>query len=207
MGSGTLQGQFNPQFTQEEVNEFSRAAGAGEETTVENFLKKYPKIINAKDEIGRTALVRASTNLHATMVDLLLAADADVNSKDQFGRSVLMHTVQYGMEATAEVLLKKGAVVDEKDCQGQTPLMLAAQRRGMKMVDLLLKAGADANEKDSEGRSVVEGAQDKGDPEVAAYLEKYIKDREMEEELADFSVALKRDLPYKGPLKLPRKGM
>ncbi len=81
-------------------------------------------------------------------------------------------------EDVVRLLLERGADIDEKDNEGQTALMLAAAVCRKSEIPALLEQWAEKLEQQ--------------------------KARELAAELADFSPALKRDIPASRPLKIFR---
>ncbi|KKP06492.1 hypothetical protein THAR02_01450 [Trichoderma harzianum] len=68
--------------------------------------------INIKDNLGRTPLSYAVSNIHGEcLVRLLLDAGADTNSKDNSGRSILSYVPSFGGRAMVRLLRERGAVI------------------------------------------------------------------------------------------------
>jgi ankyrin repeat protein len=65
--------------------------------------------VNAGDDYGLTALMRASRKGHREIVQALLAKGADVNAKDKEGRTALMWASRRGHREIQEMLIKAGA--------------------------------------------------------------------------------------------------
>lgn len=65
--------------------------------------------VNARDQEGWTALMRASWHGDAGIAELLLNQGADVNAKDHDGLTALMHASWKGRSRVAELLLHRGA--------------------------------------------------------------------------------------------------
>jgi ankyrin repeat protein len=65
--------------------------------------------VNASDNNGYTALMRAALNGHTEIARLLIAAGADVNASDNYGWTVLMCAVEYGRTEIVEILIAAGA--------------------------------------------------------------------------------------------------
>src|SRR5437764_11612526 len=82
--------------------------------------------INAKDNLGRTTLHRASENRREAIVQELLRKGAYVNAKDNERRTPLYMVACNGHEAVMRLLLEKGADVNAKDKWGRTALYMAA---------------------------------------------------------------------------------
>jgi ankyrin repeat protein len=95
---------------------------------------------NARDEDGRSPLLRALLHQHAAIVKLLVKAGADVNAKTDAGLLPLCEAV--GDRACVETLLNGGAKVNAVDKERGTAMLLAAYEGHKEVADLLLAAGA-----------------------------------------------------------------
>ena len=112
--------------------------------------------VNASDNLGRTALHKASGwQGQSEIVELLISNGADVNAKRSDGAIPLHYAVYYNRMENAEILLSNGADLNAKDGDqnGATPLHEAAWRSRKEIVDLLISKGADVNDKDNEGQT------------------------------------------------------
>jgi ankyrin repeat protein len=76
--------------------------------------------IEARDEIGRTALIWSAFQDHAPMLAYLIDQGADVNAFDQRGRTALIWAAIAGREAAADTLLENGADPAIADADGNT---------------------------------------------------------------------------------------
>jgi ankyrin repeat protein len=101
--------------------------------------------VNARDNLGWTALILASQNDNKEVVELLLANGADVNAKDKGGWTALMWASERGYKGIVELLLEKGADVNAKNNNGWTALMIASFYGRKEVVELLIKYGADVD--------------------------------------------------------------
>ncbi len=100
--------------------------------------------VDAADDNGDTALIRAAITGDAELVALLLAHHADAKHADRNGATALHFAIDD--RAKAEALLAAGADPNATDNTGYTPLMTAANRgAGGDVVELLLDHGADPN--------------------------------------------------------------
>ncbi|MBI3949447.1 MAG: TonB family protein [Acidobacteria bacterium] len=115
---------------------FLRAAERGDTDAVRALLAKGVNV-NARDEMGMTALMYAARSGQSEMVKVLLIAGIDVDAKDDDGMTALMYAAQAGSAEVVKILLAAGANPDVEDNTGMTAL-LKAQTLGLtKIVELL----------------------------------------------------------------------
>jgi cytohesin len=101
--------------------------------------------VNARDEMGATALAWAVIRNNAPVVKQLLAAGADPNLADVNGVGPLALAVASDERDLVGLLLDKGANPNAARASGETPLMTAARLGSAEVVKLLLAHGADVN--------------------------------------------------------------
>ena len=110
--------------------------------------------INSKDIYGYTALMYASANGHAEIVDLLLESGADVEVRDYGNQTALMYASVHGHDSIVKSLISKGhSNPNVKDNRGLTALSWASSYGYVEAQRALLEAGADANLSDDFGRT------------------------------------------------------
>lgn len=99
--------------------------------------------VNAKNNLGRTPLMFASSFGFTPIVELLLVKGADPNivPNDDTGWPALTAAAQKGHSETVKVLLKHGADGTHKDKQGQTALSIAAAKGHSEVVRVLKAHG------------------------------------------------------------------
>jgi Raf kinase inhibitor-like YbhB/YbcL family protein len=111
--------------------------------------------VNAKDQDGVTALMRAASAGRGDMVGLLIASGADVHAKTSGGVTAVMMASLGGYVTALEPLLAAKADPNIKDNQGRTALMAAASSGDRRAVDALLQAGADVKAADAGGSTAL----------------------------------------------------
>ena len=154
-----------------EAAEAAEAARKKEVAEVESLLAPGADI-NARDNDGKTMLIRAVWGGKRDLVELLLAHGADVNAKDsKYGDTPLCYAVEFREKDLAEVLLAHGADVNAKDSKyGQTPLHVAVNDGNKEMVELLLAHRADVNAKAANGQTPLHLAASFGRTDIAELL-------------------------------------
>jgi hypothetical protein len=136
-------------------NGFINAAFDGKTDTVKTLVAAGADV-NAKDSIGYTALIYASTKGHTETVNVLLTAGADVNQRDDtHGATALMWASLRGRTETIKSLLEAGADVNQHDDRGETALMTASGKGYTETVKALLAAGADVNMEGNSGETAL----------------------------------------------------
>lgn len=112
----------------QEIRKFVEAAGRGDNAPILKFLDKYGNsAVDAKDEVGRTALMWAAAAGYKGTMALLLDWGAAPDEQDyEDGRTALMWAALNGRDDAAELLLERGASLDKKDRQLRTAQMLAS---------------------------------------------------------------------------------
>jgi len=105
--------------------------------------------IDAKDDNGDTALIRAAEKRDLGLMYFLLEKGANVNTRDNNGQTALIKTIiprrRKGRGTNVHaimLLLGKGADVNIEDNDGQTAQMIAAKQKQEQVVELLTEAGA-----------------------------------------------------------------
>ena len=111
------------------------AAGKGDLAAVAALLKKYPRMINSRDDEWKTPLHHAADNNQLKAAELLIANGADVNAKSRKKRVDLLHGV------VGKLLVPRvGRVKYVKN--EKKPLDLALQKGYTQMAQLLEGNGA-----------------------------------------------------------------
>jgi len=113
------------------------------------FQSAGPRIVDAKDAKGDTALIAAIGNGDDTFTAFLLKQGADVNLAGAGGETPLIAAARKGYEDAVGWLIGLGAKVNTANRRGETPLIIAVQQREPRIVKMLLQAGADPDKSDS----------------------------------------------------------
>lgn len=95
-----------------------------------------------EDAEGRTALILATEEGHASTVTMLLDKGADGNNTDNDGKTALILAVEQDQPGVLLALLAKGVDVNAKAADGTTALSAAQQRGQTETVKLLESHGA-----------------------------------------------------------------
>ena len=120
------------------------AAGRGDTDAVRALLDQGAPL-DARDDRGATALVRAAYGNQVAAAALLVQAGADVDPQDDTRQSAyLIATSEVGDDPRLlDLTLGAGADIDAKDSYNGTGLIRAAERANVKIVERLLQAGID----------------------------------------------------------------
>ncbi len=165
------------------VDEISEALGTGidqaNRDALLNLASRYGQVkvmdlllangasVEAKDKLGRTAVLSAVQSRNAEAVGVLLAKGADVNASDaQQGTALQRAAGSFGNRAMVEALIKAGADVNAADKNGQTPLMWAARWGDSERVQALVDGGAKVDLRDSKGMSALDYARNRRDKDL-----------------------------------------
>ena len=147
------------------------AAIVGHTDKVAAFLKQDPKLINARDNGGKTALHWAALYGQEKVMELLLAEKADVNSLDEDGFTPLHWAATFDQSEAVKVLLANKADMNLKvQKYGWTALRLAVIHGHMATAEALLNGGADPNLKDQESIPLLNQAVIRGKKEMVGLL-------------------------------------
>ncbi|MHC4538369.1 MAG: ankyrin repeat domain-containing protein [Planctomycetota bacterium] len=118
--------------------------------------------VDAKDENGRTPLLRAISGRHIEAVGFLIEAGADVNKRDEQGYVPLMHALWTLDSDMVQLLLNNKADVHAKDTSGYTPLHWAVMMGSKELTEFVLEAGGDVNAQSRTGETPLDLARQGG---------------------------------------------
>ena len=147
------------------------ASVVGHTEQVAALLKQDPKLINARDSSGKTALHWAALYGQEKVMELLLAEKADVNSVDEDGFTPLHWAATFNQSDAVKVLLANKADTNLKVPKyGWTALRLTVIHGHMATAEALLNGGADPNLKDEENIPLLHQAVIRGKKEMVELL-------------------------------------
>ena len=95
--------------------------------------------INAKNDIGWTALIYASIEGNTDRAKLLIINNADINSKSRNGNTALIWASYWGRIDIAKILIDNHADINAKNIYGKTALMVSNEK-GYKDIANLIEA-------------------------------------------------------------------
>jgi len=138
------------QSTGSEGYQFVDAVRSGDGDKAMQLLQSSgPRIVDAKDGKGDTALIAAISKQDDSFTAFLLQKGADPNLAGHDGETPLIAAARTGYTDAIGWLLGLGAKVDGANRRGETPLIIAVQLREPRIVRSLLEAGANPDKSDS----------------------------------------------------------
>jgi len=157
-------------YTYNEIS-FVECAKKGDIEATKLFLTEGIDI-NAFDEKGRTALMRAAEYQRTEVVTLLLEKGADVEFiGERHQRTALMEAAGAGNCVIIKQLAQKGADINAKDYESNTPLHFACMYGHVEAVRLLIELGAKPDVQASGlGRTPMKIAETNGHLEIVQML-------------------------------------
>lgn len=124
------------------------AAEEGHPEVLRILLNDMKAEVDARDNMGRNALIRALLNDDCKDVEeitsILIQHGADVNVRAEGGKTPLISAVERKHTGLVQMLLsQEGINVDDRDNDGKTALLIAVEKQLKEIVQLLLERGAD----------------------------------------------------------------
>lgn len=147
-----------------------RKAAENNQPSTIRLLIEFAADVNAKDNYGNTALIKAISKGNKEVIKLLLAADVNVNAKNDNGTTALIAAAQHRGKEIIQMLLDKKADVNAQNNGGGTALMEAVLTGKKEIAELLLDYGADVNAKDERNSTALMMAADAGKSAIVKML-------------------------------------
>ncbi len=150
------------------------AAGIAEDDPAGvRLLLKHRADVNARDRLGRSALMTAALEGHEMIVRALLAAGANSALGDRNGTTALMEAARAGAHPVLMALAETRPEAGARDGRGRDALILACQspRSHADTVRALLALGADPQRTGTDGRSALDHAAGAGRWDLVAVLD------------------------------------
>lgn len=128
------------------ATDFHQLVREGELNRIREAICHDSRLVNLKDELGRSPLQIAVARGHLALVNVLVKAKANVNHVDHLkGFSALHYAAQYNYPLILSFLLARGADMSIQDNDGNFPLHICAGNGCVETVRILLEHRADAN--------------------------------------------------------------
>jgi ankyrin repeat protein len=122
------------------IARFSDAVMYGDLDEVQTIISETPKIVNAGDEYGFTALHNAMAEEQKETISYIIEKGANVNAQNDDGIAPLH--IACTIE-NAKLLIEAGADINLKDNNGNTPLHIhASERDSDDVIQYLVRNGA-----------------------------------------------------------------
>ena len=127
--------------------------------------------INVVDEMGETALLKASAKGHQKVVEFLLQKNAKPEIEDAAHNTALLYAVSSNHLGVVKSLVQYGAALDAQDVSTHETVLFEAAKNGhVEMAKLLLSLGANRNHRNAKGQTAAQVATTQGFKETAKAL-------------------------------------
>lgn len=137
---------------------------------VEKFLMQQPELVDAADDLRRTALFLACVQGSLPIAEALLRKGANPNGADFSDNTPLHGAASAGNADLVKTLLAKGADAKRITRQKVSPLLNASASGSLPAVEALLAAGADVRAVDNLGETALHRAAAGGHTELIKRL-------------------------------------
>lgn len=123
------------------------AVWADDANRVNELLDRSPELLESRNRMDRTPLLRAVEENRIEMMKLLISRGADVNSTTDIiatgdGNWNGLHlAAHYDLQEPARILIQAGTSIHARNRKGQTPLELATKHMHWNIVSLIQKHG------------------------------------------------------------------
>ena len=152
------------------LDELLRAVHQGQLQVVTSILDRNPKLAQADNAQGHTALFDATYLNRPDIANLLVARGSDVNHPTKRHTLPLHAAALCGSLEITTLLVFNAAQLDVTNPEGQTPLHVASHKGHTDIVKLLLSKGANPKIRDLGGSTPLHLAARRGSPQVVEAL-------------------------------------
>lgn len=157
-----------PGYAQALDVQLMQAAGAGNVARITELLAKGAQL-NAIDERGNSALLKAAREGEVESARILLKAGADVQGRGG-AMSPLTAAALRGHTILARLLIRSGADVNAVGENELSALMDAVKLNHLELVTVLIEAGANTKVRDRSGANLLEVTVSENRPDMLALL-------------------------------------
>jgi ankyrin repeat protein len=149
------------------------AAATGNLERVHQFIDRNPQRAKEYSTDGFPVIALAAVFGHAHVVRYLFENGADVNAAaiNGSGYNALTGAVTSGHSEIVEWLLAHGAEPNYRYGPSYSPSLAAAANGRLEILKRLVEHGADLQAQTNDGKTALDFAQERGHPEVAAYIQ------------------------------------
>lgn len=144
------------------------AVREGSDRVVDVLLKQQQLDVNARNNVGETALMFAALQGRLELAKRLIGQGATVG---QDGWNALHYAATGPEPKLVELLLQRGAPIEARSPNGTTALMMAARYGSEQSVELLLQQHADTGARNDRGMNAADFARSAGREPLAKRLE------------------------------------
>ncbi|KAJ8681018.1 hypothetical protein QAD02_016805 [Eretmocerus hayati] len=128
------------------TNLLHRATEQRNYTIVSGLLECGYRSLDAKNQLGQTAVHLAAIDGADEILSKLIQSNASVNCRDTAGYTPLHYACQSNLPNTAQILIVGGANIQARHTEtGMVPLHEAASRGHLEVIQILLSANAPVN--------------------------------------------------------------
>jgi ankyrin repeat protein len=148
------------------------AASYSGETDIARYLLLKGANIEARDSLGRTALIAGALNPYGASPTLgvLLRAGANVNDADKDGDTAIFNCVLWNDVKSINLLIKYKANINAQRRDGLTVLMQSSKDGLTDVVKILIRHGVNVNATMDGGTSAIILARNTGHPDIVNLL-------------------------------------
>ncbi|MDQ7827075.1 MAG: ankyrin repeat domain-containing protein [Candidatus Eremiobacteraeota bacterium] len=127
------------------VRAYIIAVNHGDAAKVDTLLTSEPELVDVKDDIGWTQLMRAVDYAKMSTVEMIVSKDANLDAQNPEGKTPIIFAAKNGNLEMVKFLVSKGANYNIKDNKGARALTWAEKRNdsaGNEVAEYLRSYGA-----------------------------------------------------------------